>query len=424
MQVSREDLNPCTVKLTVVCTADQVKAAYDKAYKQAAKRVRIPGFRPGHAPKHLVQQSVAPEAITEMAQENLLEGTFNGALKQEGIEPGGQSSVESMKIDEAAGTGEYAAKVPLPPKVELGEYKGIEVTKPNDEVTDAEVEARLDEMRKTKGMREAVEDRGAQDGDAAVVNIRVDGGEAEGRNFMIVVGQSFKALDAALHNMNVEEMKSLDLKFPKDFQDAEWAGKSHHCTVTLRSLNTMALPELDDEFAKSMKAENLDELKQRLKDIMMRRKTAAVSDFVTEKILDGVLTKSTIHIPDSMWESVAQRKLQDTAMEQQRAGVKFEDYVAAQGMTVEQYVQAQKDEAKLFVQRAVMVREIFAAEKMELVNAEINVELFDMAREYQVSPQDLLTVLRKNKAVDDLYFRAIYRKVTKFLTENAKLTTA
>lgn len=424
MQVTREDLNPCTVKLTVVCTTEQVQLAYDKAYKQAAKRIRIPGFRPGHAPKHLVQQNVAREAIQEMAQENLLNVSFNDALKQESIEPGGQSSVEAMSLSEEEGKGEYTAKVPLPPKVELGEYKGVEVDKPDDTVSDEDIEQQIEELRKRKGTRETISDRGAQEGDVAVVNVRADGEEGDGRNFMVIVGKSFKELDAALASMNVEEMKSLDLKFPKDFQEKDWAGKKHHCTVTLRSLSSMKLPDVDDSFAKAFNSNNMDEFKQRLKDQMIRSKSSAIADFVNEKILDAILAVSKVHIPDSMWESVAQRKLQDIAAEQQQQSKSFEDYAKEQGMTAEQLVEAQKEEAKLFVERAVVVREIFAAEKMELTNSEINVELFDMAREYNVAPQELLTVLRKNRAVDDLYFRAIYRKVTTFLAENAKVTSA
>ncbi|MFN8219929.1 MAG: hypothetical protein U0S12_07325 [Fimbriimonadales bacterium] len=111
-------------------------------------------------------------------------------------------------------------------------------------------------------------------------------------------------------------------------------------------------------------------------------------------------------------------------MEQGQAGKTFEEYAKENGMTVEQLVEAQQEEAKLFVQRAVVVREIFAQEKMELSNQELNIELFDMAREFNVAPQELLTVLRKNRAVDDLYFRAIYRKVTKFLSDNTRSKSA
>jgi len=424
MQVTREDLNPCTVKLNVVCSPEQVAQAFDKAYRQAAKRVRIPGFRPGHAPKHLVQQSVAPEAIRDMAAENVIEKAFKEALGEMKLEPAGQPSVEVSKLSEEESACEFSAKVPLPPQVELGDYKTLEIERPSDEVTDAEVDEQIEEMRKRKGTRETITDRGAQEGDSAVVNIRVDGEEGDGRNFMIVIGKTFKALDGALTGMNAEEMKSLDLKFPKEFQEKDWAGKQFHCTVTLRSMSSFKLPELDDDFAQSFKADNLDEFRKRLKDQMVRAKSSAINDFVNEKILDLVLQSSIVHVPDTMWESVANRKLQDIAMEQGQAGKTFEEYAKENGMTVEQLVEAQREEAKLFVQRAVVVREIFAQEKMELSNQELNIELFDMAREFNVAPQELLTVLRKNRAVDDLYFRAIYRKVTKFLSDNTRSKSA
>src|SRR5438128_10121004 len=87
MQITREDLNPCTVKLNVVCDPEEVKAGFDKAMRQAVKKVRLPGFRPGHAPKHLVEQYVNKADLYDEALQHIVGATYKDALKQQELEP-------------------------------------------------------------------------------------------------------------------------------------------------------------------------------------------------------------------------------------------------------------------------------------------------------------------------------------------------
>lgn len=421
MQVTREDLNPCTVKLDIVCNEDQVRKAFDRAYKEASKHIRIPGFRPGSAPKHLVKENAAPQYIKDFAAESIVNSVIKTALDEQKLEAHGQSKVEIKTLEEEPAQCEFSAKVPLKPVVELGEYKGLKVTKPDTDVTDKDVDEYIKEIQDRMSKKEDVTGRGVADGDVATINIKLDGEEGEGRNFMIVAGKTFKALDDALSGMVVEEMKSVDLKFPKSFEEKDWAGKEHHCKITVRSVSAVHAPALDDAFAKELNAKGVDDLKEKVKQFLTGSREAAASEFLNERLLDMIRSGGKVAVPDNMWESVAERKLYDVAQEAARSGIKFEDYAKSNGMTVEEFVKAQQEEARIYVERAVVVREIFAKEEMKLTNTELNAELFDMAREYQIAPQELLTILRKNNAVEDLHYRAIYRKVTKFLIDNAKL---
>jgi trigger factor len=311
--------------------------------------------------------------------------------------------------------------VPLKPVVELAEYKGIEADQPPVEVTEEEVEAQLEEIRRRKGTREAVTHRGVEEGDVAVVNVKLEGEEGEGRNFMTIAGQTFPEMDKALMGMQSEEMKSLELTFPDNFQEKDWAGKKLKCKVTLRSLSAVKLPELTDEFAQELSAESVGGLRTRLRELIGQAKLNMAHEYVVEQILETLLQKSTIHVPDTMWESVADRRLAELAQEQEEKGKSLAAYAQEQGMTEEELVQNWRSEAKMHVQRAVMVREIFAREKMTLSNQELNRELGAMAQEFEMEPGDLLNELKKRNAADELHFRAIFRKVTGYLKENAKL---
>jgi trigger factor len=422
MQVTREDLNACTVRFAVKAEEQEVKEAFDKAVKQISKQVKLPGFRPGHAPKAMVEKMISKEELYDNAAENLIRSLYRRILEDNElqVDTTTRPTVDLTAFDQETHNAEFTIKVPLPPKVTLGEYKGLPVEVPKIDVADEEVETQIEEFRKRRQTREAVTDRGVQEGDIAVVNIKPDGAEGEGRNFMTIAGQTFPELDQALMGMQVEDMKSLDLTFPANFQEKDWAEQTMHVQVTLNSLSAVRLPELDDEFAQSLQTDNIDDLKLRVRAGIERAKQQMLRDFMTEQLLEKLHERSEVAVSDNMWEALADRRLSETAQEQQKEGKTLEQYAQDNGMTVEQLQQAWRDKAKMHVERALLIRELFVAEKMELTNQELNDELFSMAEEMQTEPQELLDILRKNEALDELQFRAISRKVGNFLEANAE----
>lgn len=424
MTVTREDLNPCTVLLSVACEPAEVKEGFEKAFKQLTKHIRFPGFRPGHAPRAMVEPLVNKEELFNEAADLIVRKTGSKAIEQQELKPDSSQRpmVDFKKLDQEAGECEFSVKVALPPIVEIGDYKELPVERPSIEVTDEEVDYQLDELRKRRSTREAITDRGTAEGDVAVVNVKLDGGTGEGRTFMTVVGQTFPQLDEALLGMRIEEMKHVDLTFPDNFQEKDWAGKSVSCTVTINSLNAVKLPELDESFAKSMKTETVEELKERLRDTIANAKSQMVREIVTEQLLDKLLERSTVHVSDNMWENLANRRLQETAAEQQQQGKSIEDYAKEKGMTLEELTENWREKARIHVRRALLIREVFSRENMTLTQVELQQELFDMAREYEISPDELLAILKKNNQIEELHFRAIARKVGDYLSDNAKTT--
>lgn len=428
MQVTREDLNPCTVKLTVECAPEEVKSGFDKAYKQIAKQIRVPGFRPGTAPKAVLDQMVDPEEVQGRAADQIVRDTLRKAVEQEKLNVHDTPSVQLKLIDKDAGKLEYEAKIPLPPVVELGEYRGLVVDRPKVEVTDEEVEHQLGELQKRTGTRQEVTDRGIIAGDMALLNIKIESDEGEGRNFLTKAGETFPALDEAILGMNVEQMKRVELTFPENFQEADWAGKKLEVKVTVRSVNTIKSPDLDDNFAQSLKNEfgdlqsaNLDELKEKVRERLTMAKTAMAAEYVDERIQEELLKTSKVEVPDTMWENVAQQRLEDLREEAQRAGSSLEKYAEENGMTVEQLVQEWSHEAKMHVMRAVVTNEIFRREGMQLTNSDLQGALFMMAREYRVHPDTILEAMKKNKNFQELQIRGTFRKVLDFLQENANI---
>jgi len=424
MQVTREDLNPCTVLLNVVCDADEVKEGFDKAFKQIAKKIKLPGFRPGHAPRAMLEGLVSKEELYDNATENIVRVGFKAALLEAALEPDQTTrpTVELKLLDQETSAAEFSVKVPLPPQITLGDYKGLPVQKPVISVTEEEVDKQIEEFRKRRQLREAVTDRGVQEGDVAVVNVKLDGESGDGRNFMTIAGQTFEALDTALMGMQVEEMKNLEVTFPDNFQEKDWAGQTHKIQVTLNSLSGVKLPDLDDSFAQSLKTESVEDLRERVRAGLGRAKNEMLRELVSEQLMERLHERSEVHVSDNMWEALAERRLRETAEEQQKEGKNLESYAAEKGMTMEQLHEAWKKNAKLHVERALLIKEVFVKENMQLSNSELHAELIEMANEYEMEVDEMLKVLQKNQALDELQFRALNRKVTDYLESQAEST--
>lgn len=423
MEFKHEQLNPCTIRVEVACGPEDVAKAFEQALKRYAKRIRVPGFRPGAAPANLIEPMIPKEDLESAAADELVRGTLTKVVKQIDVKPHDSPTVEVKSFEREPGKCEYVAKIPLAPVVELGDYTKLSAERPRVEVSDEEVENQVEEIRRRSGRRESVTDRGAQDGDVAVISLRPED-QAEGRNFMIIVGQTFPELDTALRGMVAEEMKHVKLTFPPGFQDKDWAGQTLDCHLTLRSINAVLLPELDDAFAQSLKTKNLDDLRARVREQVFAAKNNMAQEYVNDQLLDDLLSKSTVEVPDTMWEAVAARRLGEIRRDLERQGKTLEVYAQEVGMSLDQLVEAWRNEAKAQVVRAVMVNEIFRREKLKLDQRYLSEELAAMAVEYGMKPQELFEALRKNRQLHEVEFRAVYRVVMEYLNRTSNIREA
>lgn len=423
MRVEREDLNPCTVLLKIACSADQVAAGFAAAYKKAAKKIKVPGFRSGTAPAHLVKQYVDPEWAKEVAAEEIVKTAYTGAVKEQNLTPHAAPRIEITKYGGEGGELEFTAKVPLPPHVELGPTDGIEVVRYKAEVTDEEVEHHLEQLRGDKATRKKVESRGAREGDFAVVNIKVEGEEGDGRTFMAVVGQTFPQLDQTLMGMDLDAIKQAELQFPDNFNEKDWAGKLLSCQVRLRSLSAPELPALTDEFAQQFNTESVEDLKERIRQGILAAKERHFESYVHEQLLDKLIQTSTIHASDTMFENVAEQRMRSLAQEAAQAGMTLPDVAAKSNMTDEQLAQRIMEEAHVEVLRALVLTEIFAKLEMKLDKQDLMEQVAEIARAEGIPPNQAWQAIKRAGRTDELHFGALRKKVLAYLVAKAEVKT-
>ncbi|MBX3096371.1 MAG: trigger factor [Fimbriimonadaceae bacterium] len=424
MKVQREDLNPCTVLLKISCSNAQVRGAFDKAYKELGKKLRLPGFRPGHAPRAMLERVLVKEDVLNAAADQIIRSAYKQALEQEDLKPEGQGSVNMKKLDEATQECEFEVKVPMAAIVNLADYEGVPVERPAIAVEESDIDHQIDELRKRGGKREKITDRGIKDGDMAVVNIKVHGEAGDGKTFMTTAGATFPELDKALIGMEAEQMKHLTLTFPDNFQESDWTGKKLDVDMTVRSVNAVKLPEVDDDFAKSLNTENVGDLRERIRAGLERAREQMLEDIVNEQILSHLVNNSEIQVADNTWEAVLNRRLYDIQQELNKTKKSLEDHAKENGMTVEEFVERLKEEAQLHVKRAVVVERVFKAQEMKISDQEATQHFLQIAQENEIPEEQLEAFAKQYGAAirDEVIYRAMYAKVMGFLRDKAKVT--
>jgi trigger factor len=433
MKVERKDLNPSTVQLAIECSEEQIKAGFDRALRELSKKVKIPGFRPGKAPKAMVEEAVNPQALYENAAENIVRKAYETAAENEKLQPEGQPSVDitefyrgGEKLEDgkiADVSFKFTVKVPLAPVVELGEIKGLKAMQPPVDVTDEEISHQIDELRRGQGKKSEVSDRGIQEGDAVVLSLTVNDDEAS-RSFMVIAGQTFPDLDKAMLGLATDDVKAATLNFPENFQHEAWKGQKLKAKISIKSVSAFQLPELDDEFAKGYNFDNIDALKERVRDGITQVKNNAVRDMMRDQLLDAVLESSTVHVADNTWESVVDRRIREMGQELQSRGTTFEAYFKANEVTEEEFMDQLKNDAELNVRRAVVIQKLFVDHKMTYDQGDVNVIYQQVLAENNV-PQDQVESFTKQYGAqirEEVIFRAMTNKVTDLLIENAQIT--
>lgn len=424
--IQRTDLNEATVQLDFVCTPEQVKSGIAQAVRKLGKKVRVPGFRPGHAPAALVEQAIGEPELLNAALEEVVTKCYKEALTEQDLKPVGQPSVDITKFQRDPAELEFSLLVPLPPVIELGDYKGLTVSVEQISVTDEDVDRQLEELRRREGKQEKVSDRGIQEGDYAVLNVKVEGDEGDGRSFMIIAGQTFGDLDAQIMGMHAEEIKQAELSFPENFQDKDWAGQTKKATITVRSVSAIQVPELDEAFAEKFKTGSVEELREKMKESIVSARERMQADMINEQLLDGLASRSKIVVSDTTWKGVAQRRMSEMAAELRQKNLSLEDYAKSQNMDVDGLQAALEKEARLHVERAVMIEQVFRKEAMQITDEEANAHLIDVLIQNQVTQDGASKFLKDYgpQVREEVIYRTMHSKVLSFLAEHAEETAA
>lgn len=316
MKSSVEKIDPTRVKLSIDAPYAELKPSIDEAYKQIAQQVNIPGFRRGKVPAKVIDQRIGRPAVLQEAVNNSLDGFYREALAEHELTPLSQPEVEVTEVPGLDGKEEgdlsFTIEVDVVPEIELPAYDSIEVEVEKAEITDADVDAQLDELRARFGTLKTVE-RAAKEDDFVTIDLTasVEDEEVDSAadiSYQIGAGNMIDGIDEALTGLSADE----ETTFETTLAGGEHAGKTGTVKVVLKAVKERELPEADDDFAQlASEFDTIGELREDLRGQVEKQKEFEQGIAARDKVLEALLEKVEIPVPSGVVEDEVNRHLEN-----------------------------------------------------------------------------------------------------------------
>ena len=393
------------VKLVIEASAEEFEAGLNAAYNKNKNKISVPGFRKGKAPRKMIEQLYGSQIFFEDAANEIIPDAYADAAKESGLDIVSQPKVSIEQL-EAGKPFIFAAEVAVRPEVELGEYKGVEVTKADAEVTDADVEEELKKVQDQNSRTVSVEDRAVKDGDMTVIDFEgfIDGEAFEGgkgENYPLTIGShSFiDTFEEQMIGMNIGEEKELNVTFPEDYHAENLKGKPATFKVTVKEIKEKQLPELDDDFAQDVSDfDTLAEYKDDLKKKIAERKESEAKAKKESEAIEKVVEAAKMDIPQAMIDTQVNRMLEDFAKRLQQQGLSVEQYFQYTGMTADKIMEEMKPEAVKRIKNSLVLEAVAKAENIEVSEEEFEAELQKMADMYKMEIEKIKEFMQDAEA--------------------------
>ena len=373
--------------------------ALDKAFKEANKKAKIDGFRPGHAPKEVFIKKYGEESLFMDAADKALQSAYVKVLEEnKDLEIVTQPSVELKNVSKDAL--ELTFKLILKPEFKLGDYKNLKVKKDKVEVTNEEVNSAIDEM-KNRYAEVQVKDGKVEKGDTAVIDfegfkdgVAFEGGKGENYSLKIGSNTFIPGFEDQIIGMSKGEEKDVKVTFPEDYHSEELKGQKVTFKVKVNSIKEKILPEYNEDFFKDLNMEGVNDrasLESALKETLAARKEQQAEGEYVDKLLEKLSEQTKIELPEEMIGDEIHRMIHQ-----------YEDNLKMQGITLEQFYQftnsnedmlkeQMKDEAVKRIKYRLMLEEIIKLEKLTATDEEADKEASEIASKYGMEKEDFLT---------------------------------
>ena len=424
MSAKWEKTGKTTGELTFEISQDQVKKALDQAFNRVKKNLRVPGFRKGHVSRVVFDQFYGEEALYEEALNIVLQEAYTEAVKEAGIDPVGQPQITPVSMDKNK-PWVMKATVTVKPEVKLGDYKGIEVPKQSKRVLVKDVDAELNKRRE-QNAELVLKDGAAKKGDTVTIDYegsingkKFDGGSA--KNYSLELGSNtfIPGFEDQLEGHKAGDDVDVKVTFPEDYGAKDLAGKEAHFATKIHEVKSKELPKLDDEFAKDIddSVESLDELKDKIKADLKKQKEDAANAAIQDAAITGAVKNATIdEIPQAMIDEDVQNQMNQYLGNMQRQGIDPQTYFKLTGTTEAQLREQIAKDAAERVKTNLVLEAIVKAEKLDATAKEIDQEIKDLAKEYNMDEK----VVRNTLSDDMLKHDIAVRKAIDLITDNAK----
>lgn len=403
-----------------------IEKGLKQAFDKVKKNLNVPGFRKGKVSRQVFNRMYGEEALYEDALNAVLPEVYEAAVKEAGIDP-----VSQPKIDvESMNKGEdwvVTAEVTVKPEVKLGEYKNLTVEKQDREVTDEDLDARI--QRELDAQAELVikEDEAAVEGDTVVIDFEgFKDGEAfeggKGENYSLELGSNsfIPGFEEQLVGKKAGEEVEVKVTFPEDYQAEDLAGKEAVFQVKVHEVKALELPTLDDEFAKDVddSVESLDELKEKYRKELTESKEAAAIEAKDEAaIRQAVDNAEIVDLPHVMVHDEVHRSMDEFLNNMQRQGIAPDMYYQLTGTTEADLHKQFEAEAEVRTKTNLVIEAIAKAEDIEVSQEDIDNEIKELSEQYKMPIDQVKKVLTEDMLKHDIRMKRAVEVITETATE-------
>lgn len=378
METTVKELPDSRVRVDVSVEPAEVERRLAETAKQLGGDLRIPGFRKGKVPPEMVAQRLGREAVLTQTLEASLADWYEQAMIDSGVSPVGDPNLDLSELPAEGEPLHFGIEVAVRPSATLGEYRGLEVGRPEPEVPAEAIQAELERLREGFATLKPVQRPGGE-GDMLLIDYRgeidgepFEGGEAKDYLLELGGGRVLPELEGALAGAEAGEQRKAKVTFPDDYQAEDLAGKTAEFTVDVREVREKELPALDDDFAaEASEFDTLDELRAhiggRLREVLDRQ----AEERYREAALDAAVDKATVELPDAVVAARAAEMWQRVERSLERRGVNPETYLQMQNKSREELITEARPDAERALKREAVLEAVADAEGIEISDGEM-----------------------------------------------------
>jgi trigger factor len=418
-----EELSPTRVRLTVEVPFDELKPSLDHAYREVGRQVRIPGFRPGHVPRQVLDQRVGRGAVLEHAINEAVPELYLKAVREAEVSALGQPEVEITKLDDGAEIA-FTAEVDVRPSFEIPDLAQLQVVVDDADVSPDQVEEYLGTLRERFASLRAA-NRPAQSGDYVSIDLaaQVDGKPAEdaqatGISYEIGSGTMLDGLDEVLEGMSAEETAT----FQTELAGGQHAGSQADVTVTVRSVKVKDLPELDDDFAQSASEYNtVGELRANTRRQMETVRKAGQGGQARDRAIEALLARIDMPLPEALVEHEITHRRESLETDLDQAGLTMDAYAESRQVSAADIEKEIADDVRRSVKARFILDQLAEQENLSIEQDEIGQYIAQLAYQQGVPPDQFARQLTSSGQLGAVVSDVLRSKAADLLTERVKV---
>jgi len=424
MAVTVETLEKLERRITLTLPAEALQAEVDTRLKKLARTAKADGFRPGKVPMNIVAQRYGYSVQYEVINDQLGQA-FAKAAAEAQLRVAGQPSIAEKEGGPVDGQLQFDATFEVYPEVKLGDLSAVEVERVTAEVNDAAIDRTVEILRKqrrTFAQRPAAE--GAADGDRVTMDfegkidgVPFEGGKAEGFQFLVGEGQMLEAFEKAVRGMKAGESKTFPLAFPEDYHGKDVAGKEADFLVTVKKIEAQNLPEVNDEFIKTLGLADgsVESLRADIQKNLAREVKFRVAARNKGAALDAVLKAAEFDVPKSLVAAESDRLVEGARADLKARGIKDADKAP---IPAEMFA----PQAERRVRLGLIVAELVKVNGLDAKPEQLQAHIEELAQSYEQPQQVIAWYMSDRQRMAEVEAVVIEQNVTDFILNKAKVT--